>query len=59
VLTKSSSLLLFPIFLFAFRVFDKSEVDALKSFINSIKNIFINAAPKEIDEQVSEVEEPQ
>ncbi|NOU18509.1 MAG: oligosaccharide flippase family protein [Bacteroidales bacterium] len=59
ILSKSISLFLFPFLLFFFRVFDKSEVDVLKSFITSIRNIFINAAPKEIDEQISEVEEPQ
>lgn len=59
LIIKFFALLLFPIFLLAFRVFDKSEINAFKSFIVSIKNIFINTTPKDVDEQISEVEESQ
>ncbi len=57
VIVKLISLLLYPILLLAFRVFDKSEIAAFKSFIASIRNIFIGTAPKDIDEQISEVKE--
>ena len=57
ILIKFIILLLYPLLLFTFRVFDKSEIDALKSFIASINNIFSHTAPKEIDEEISKVEE--
>jgi len=59
ILAKFIALLIFPLLLFAFRVFDKPEIEAFKSFIINIKKIFINTAPKEVDEQISEAEEPQ
>jgi O-antigen/teichoic acid export membrane protein len=57
ILAKFVALILFPVLLFVFRVFDKSEIDSIKSFIASFRNIFINSTPKDIDEQISEVEE--
>lgn len=59
IVVKFISLLIFPLILFALRVFDKSEIDALKSFIVSFKNIFNKIAPKEVDEEISKVEESQ
>ncbi len=57
MLAKFISLLIFPILLFAFRVFDRYEIDAFYSLIASIKNVFNNASPKEIDEDISKVED--
>ncbi|RPH31769.1 MAG: hypothetical protein EHM93_12120 [Bacteroidales bacterium] len=57
IIAKFISLLLFPFFLFIFKVFDKKEIIAIKSFIDSIRNIFINTPPKEVDEQVANIEE--
>jgi len=59
MLAKLISLLIFPLLVFAFGVFDKTEIDAFKSFIVSFKNIFNKIAPKEVDEQISKVDEPQ
>lgn len=59
LIAKFITLLLFPLLLFAFRVFDKSEVDAFRAFLINTKNIFRNSSPKEVDEQISKVEEQQ
>ena len=56
---KFTALLIFPILLYLFRVFDKTEINALKSFIISVKGIFGNASPKEVDEEISKVDESQ
>jgi O-antigen/teichoic acid export membrane protein len=56
LLVKSSVLIIYPIFLFAFRVFDKSEIVAFKSFMANFKNYFGTTTPKDNEEQQTKVE---
>jgi len=57
VIAKFILLIIFPLLLFAFRIFDKSEIAAFKSFMVNIKGVFINTAPKKVDEEISRAEE--
>lgn len=57
MLVKGTALILYPILLFVFRIFDSSDIEKIKSFFQSIRNIFINTSPLEIDKEISEVEE--
>ncbi len=57
ILTKFISLLIFPLLLFAFRIFDKSEIESFKSVLLSIKKLFISTPPKDVDEELSKVED--
>ncbi len=57
VIVKSILLILFPVLLFVFRIFEKNEIETIKSFILNIKNTFSPSASKEIDEQISEYNE--
>lgn len=57
ILAKLISLLMYPLMLFTLKVFDKSEIDAFKSFLVSVRNIFSTTPAKEVDEQIAKVEE--
>ena len=57
VIVKSILLILFPVLLFVFRIFEKNEIETIKSFILNIKNTFSPSASKEIYEQISEYNE--
>lgn len=59
ILAKFIALIIFPFLLIAFRVFDKSEIESLKSFIDNFRNLFNSNTPKEVDEQLSKVDEPE
>ncbi len=56
MLTKFIALTFFPLLLFVFKVFDKSEIVAFKSFIINFRNLFNNPSTKDVDEQLPKVE---
>ncbi len=54
---KSALLVLFPVLLYFLRIFEKNEILALKTFVQSIKNTISPSSSNEIDEQISEYNE--
>ncbi len=57
LLVKGVALILFPILLLVFRIFDSSDVEKIKAFFLSIRSIFISTPPNDIDKKISEIEE--